>query len=68
MQQDVISRADERLLRYLQDPAQIETRWSSNEDAMRFSVQAYAGMVLARQRRQSWVLNQTVPPTLLAPG
>lgn len=49
--QDVIPRADERLLRYLQDPAQIETRWSSNEDAMRFSVQAYAGMVLARQQQ-----------------
>lgn len=49
--QDVIPRADERLLRYLQDPAQIETRWSSNEEAMRFSVQAYAGMVLARQQQ-----------------
>jgi uncharacterized protein YfaS (alpha-2-macroglobulin family) len=49
--QEVITRADERLLRYLQDPAQIETRWSSNEEAMRFSVQAYAGMVLARQQQ-----------------
>ncbi|WP_286872319.1 alpha-2-macroglobulin family protein [Pantoea sp. UBA5035] len=48
---ETIARADERLLRYLQDPAQIETRWSSNEEAMRFSVQAYAGMVLARQQQ-----------------
>ncbi|RPE02287.1 alpha-2-macroglobulin family protein [Candidatus Pantoea deserta] len=49
--QEVIPRAAERLLRYLQDPAQIETRWSSDEEALRFSVQAYAGMVLARQQQ-----------------
>ncbi|MXP61493.1 alpha-2-macroglobulin [Pantoea sp. Taur] len=47
----VISRADERLLRYLQDPAQIETSWSSDADGLRFSVQAYAGLVLARQQQ-----------------
>ncbi|ORM62954.1 hypothetical protein PRCB_08665 [Pantoea rodasii] len=47
----VIARADERLLRYLQDPAQIETSWSSDADGLRFSVQAYAGMVLARQQQ-----------------
>lgn len=47
----VITRADERLLRYLQDPAQIETSWSSDADGLRFSVQAYAGLVLARQQQ-----------------
>lgn len=47
----VISRADERLLRYLQDPSQIETSWSSDADGLRFSVQAYAGLVLARQQQ-----------------
>ena len=47
----VINRADQRLLRYLQDPAQIETSWSSDADALRFSVQAYAGLVLARQQQ-----------------
>ncbi|HAU5562905.1 TPA: alpha-2-macroglobulin family protein [Serratia fonticola] len=47
----VIGRADERLLRYLQDPAQIETSWSSDADGLRFSVQAYAGLVLARQQQ-----------------
>lgn len=47
----VVSRADERLLRYLQDPAQIETSWSSDAEALRFSVQAYAGLVLARQQQ-----------------
>ncbi|ALV91389.1 MULTISPECIES: alpha-2-macroglobulin family protein [Pantoea] len=47
----VISRADERLLRYLQDPSQIETSWSSDADGLRFSVQSYAGLVLARQQQ-----------------
>lgn len=47
----VITRADERLLRYLQDPTQIETSWSSDADGLRFSVQAYAGLVLARQQQ-----------------
>jgi alpha-2-macroglobulin len=48
---ETIARADERLLRYLQDPAQIDTHGSSDEEALRFSVQAYAGMVLARQQQ-----------------
>lgn len=47
----VIRRADERLLRYLQDPAQIDTRGSSEADSLRFSVQAYAALVLARQQQ-----------------
>lgn len=51
VQEEVISRADARLLRYLQDPAQIETRWSDNPEATRFSVQAYAALVLARQQQ-----------------
>jgi len=47
----VIARADERLLRYLQDPSQIDKGWSNDVEALRFSVQAYAGLVLARQQK-----------------
>ncbi|WP_312239816.1 alpha-2-macroglobulin [Pantoea sp.] len=47
----VISRADKRLVHYLQDPAQIKTGWSRDENALRFSVQAYAALVLARQQQ-----------------
>ncbi|MGV3345018.1 alpha-2-macroglobulin [Enterobacteriaceae bacterium LUAb1] len=47
----LISRANDRLLRYLQEPAQILSGWSNNADALRFSVQAYAGLVLARQQK-----------------
>ncbi len=46
----VIRRANERLLRYLQNPEQIPVFSKDNEDALRFSVRAYAGMVLARQQ------------------
>lgn len=48
---DVIDRANARLLRYLQDPSQITAAGSADTDALRFSVQAYAGLVLARQQR-----------------
>ncbi|MDU4126356.1 alpha-2-macroglobulin [Pantoea sp.] len=48
---DLIARANARLLRYLQDPAQITASGSNQPDALRFSVQAYAGLVLARQQR-----------------
>lgn len=48
---DVVSRANARLLRYLQDPAQITGGGSQHVEALRFSVQAYAGLVLARQQR-----------------
>ncbi|PKH21831.1 hypothetical protein CIG19_14905 [Enterobacterales bacterium CwR94] len=47
----VIERANARLLRYLQEPAQIEQGWRSSAEAYRFSVQAYAGLVLARQQK-----------------
>ncbi len=47
----IVARANSRLLRYLQDPTEIETRWSSDADATRFSVQAYAALVLARQQK-----------------
>lgn len=48
---EVIARANARLLRYLQDPAQITAGGSDRVEALRFSVQAYAGLVLARQQR-----------------
>ncbi len=47
----VISQADSRMLRYLQEPTQIDTQNGDNADAYRFSVQAYAGLVLARQQQ-----------------
>ncbi|OON37574.1 hypothetical protein BTJ39_19765 [Izhakiella australiensis] len=47
----VITQADRRLLRYLQDPGEIQRGWSNDEAALRFSVQAYAGLVLARQQQ-----------------
>jgi len=48
---NVVDRANARLLRYLQDPAQISGGGSDNNAALQFSVQAYAGLVLARQQR-----------------
>ncbi|MFS2222056.1 alpha-2-macroglobulin family protein [Pantoea sp. B65] len=47
----VLERANQRLLRYLQDPNQIEVYYSSDAAASRFSVQAYAALVLARQQK-----------------
>ncbi len=48
---NIVDRANARLLRYLQDPAQISGGGSDNNAALQFSVQAYAGLVLARQQR-----------------
>nr|WP_154926895.1 alpha-2-macroglobulin [Pantoea agglomerans] len=48
---NVVDRANARLLRYLQDPAQISGGSSDDNTALQFSVQAYAGLVLARQQR-----------------
>ncbi|MGJ0127579.1 alpha-2-macroglobulin family protein [Pantoea sp. RHCKP32] len=48
---NVVDRANARLLRYLQDPTQISGGDSDSHAALRFSVQAYAGLVLARQQR-----------------
>ncbi|MCU5773959.1 alpha-2-macroglobulin family protein [Erwiniaceae bacterium BAC15a-03b] len=49
--QSVLDRANQRLLRYLQDANQIEVYYSSDAAASRFSVQAYAALVLARQQK-----------------
>ena len=54
VQEDALNKANQRLLRYLQDRNQIETRYSDSSktaDASRFAVQAYAGLVLARQQQ-----------------
>ena len=43
--------AQERLLRYLQEGYLIDSDYSQAPDATRFAVQAYAGFVLARDKR-----------------
>lgn len=48
---NVINDANSRLLRYLQDPGLIALQYSSDTQASKFSVQAYAGLVLARQQK-----------------
>ncbi len=47
----VLERANQRLLRYLQDANQIDVYYSSDAAAVRFSVQSYAALVLARQQK-----------------
>lgn len=54
VQENALNKANQRLLRYLQDRNQIEIRYSENDktaEASRFAVQAYAGLVLARQQQ-----------------
>ncbi|TCV94313.1 alpha-2-macroglobulin family protein [Biostraticola tofi] len=46
-----LDKANERLKRYLQDASQIDVPYSSQQDYTRFAVQAYAGLVLARQQQ-----------------
>ncbi len=48
---DALTRANNRLLRYLQEPGQITARYSDNPNVTRFAVQSYAGLVLARQQK-----------------
>ncbi|NIF46240.1 alpha-2-macroglobulin family protein [Enterobacter sp. Ap-1006] len=48
---DALNKANQRLLRYLQDPGLIALRYSDDAPASRFAVQAYAGLVLARQQK-----------------
>ncbi|EIC82492.1 alpha-2-macroglobulin [Serratia sp. M24T3] len=48
---DGLDKANKRLQRYLQDPNQIDVRYSSQPDSTRFAVQAYAGLVLAGQQQ-----------------
>ncbi|HFT5241356.1 TPA: alpha-2-macroglobulin [Yersinia enterocolitica] len=48
-----LTAANARLQRYLQDPNQIEIRYSEQTKHTRFAVQAYAGLVLAQQQQAS---------------
>lgn len=48
-----LTAANSRLQRYLQDPSQIEIRYSEQSKHTRFAVQAYAGLVLAQQQQAS---------------
>ncbi|WP_318368756.1 alpha-2-macroglobulin [Enterobacter sp.] len=48
---DALNKANNRLLRYLQAPGEISTRYSEDNQASKFAVQAYAGLVLARQQK-----------------
>lgn len=46
-----LNNANNRLLRYLQDPAAMAVRYSDDVSATKFAVQSYAGLVLARQQK-----------------
>jgi alpha-2-macroglobulin len=48
---DTINNANNRLLRYLQDPGMMSVRYSEDTQASRFAIQAYAALVLARQQK-----------------
>ncbi|CNH01292.1 alpha-2-macroglobulin family protein [Yersinia pekkanenii] len=48
-----LTAANNRLQRYLQDPNQVEIRYSEQSKHTRFAVQAYAGLVLAQQQQAS---------------
>jgi uncharacterized protein YfaS (alpha-2-macroglobulin family) len=48
---EALNNANNRLLRYLQDPGMISIRYSNNTQASKFAVQAYASLVLARQQK-----------------
>ncbi len=48
---EALKKANERLLRYLQERSLIEVSYSENADHTRFAVQAYAGYVLARSQQ-----------------
>jgi hypothetical protein len=48
---EALNKANQRLLRYLQDPGLIALRYSDDSAASKFAVQTYAGLVLARQQK-----------------
>ncbi|MQT72643.1 hypothetical protein GHO43_32285, partial [Pseudomonas sp. FSL R10-0071] len=48
---DALKKANERLLRYVQERNLIEADYSDNLDHTRFAVQAYAALVLARSQQ-----------------
>jgi uncharacterized protein YfaS (alpha-2-macroglobulin family) len=49
---DAVNNANNRLLRYLQDPGMMSIRYSDDTQASKFAVQAYAALVLARQQKR----------------
>ncbi len=49
--EEALKKANERLLRYLQERHLIEVNYSDNAEHSRFAVQAYAGYVLARSQQ-----------------
>lgn len=48
---EALKKANERLLRYVQERNLIDVNYSENADHTRFAVQAYAGLVLARSQQ-----------------
>lgn len=46
-----LDKANQRLVRYLQDGSQIDVQYSADAGHTRFAVQAYAALVLARQQQ-----------------
>ncbi|HEY2451628.1 MAG TPA: alpha-2-macroglobulin [Scandinavium sp.] len=48
---DAITRGNNRLLRYLQEPGLMTIRYTDDAQASRFAVQSYAALVLARQQK-----------------
>ncbi|OAT35159.1 alpha-2-macroglobulin family protein [Proteus myxofaciens] len=48
---DALKRANDRLLRYLQDKNLVNYEYAVNQDAARFSARAYAALVLANQQK-----------------
>ncbi|WP_414164512.1 alpha-2-macroglobulin family protein [Superficieibacter sp. BNK-5] len=48
---EAMSKGNNRLLRYLQEPGLMTIRYSDNAQASRFAAQAYAALVLARQQK-----------------
>ena len=48
---EAINNGNNRLLRYLQEPGLMSVRYTDDSAASRFAIQAYAGLVLARQQK-----------------
>ncbi len=48
---DSLKKANERLMRYLQERGQVQVNYSQDAEHTRFAVQAYAGLVLARSQQ-----------------
>ncbi|BBR59955.1 alpha-2-macroglobulin family protein [Klebsiella sp. WP4-W18-ESBL-05] len=48
---EAINKGNNRMLRYLQEPGLMSVRYTDDSAASRFAIQAYAGLVLARQQK-----------------